>query len=56
MINAEQYTHIHMLGIGGVGMSGLAKHLVGKGITVTGQDLIESDITRDLSDSFSIDI
>lgn len=56
MTNAQHYKHIHMVGIGGVGMSGLAKHLRKQGITVTGQDLSESDITRDLSENFSVHI
>lgn len=56
MINPQHYKHVHMLGIGGVGMSGLAKHLVEQGITVTGQDLAQSDITRDLEQNSSIHI
>ena len=44
----KQY-HIHFVGIGGIGMSGIAELLVNLGYTVSGSDLVESDITRRLS-------
>jgi len=40
--------HIHFVGIGGIGMSGLARVLLTLGYTVTGSDLRETDITRSL--------
>jgi UDP-N-acetylmuramate--alanine ligase len=40
---------IHLLGIGGIGMSALARLLLGRGVTVSGSDKSESDITRDLT-------
>lgn len=39
---------IHMIGIGGIGMSALAKLFLLNGKQVTGSDLHASDITRDL--------
>ena len=56
MITADNYKHIHLLGIGGAGMSGLAKHLVSKGIKVSGQDSVTSETTLDLSTQYSISI
>ncbi|MBI2475168.1 UDP-N-acetylmuramate--L-alanine ligase [Candidatus Uhrbacteria bacterium] len=45
MFNAQK---IHMIGIGGIGMSALAKLFLINGKQVTGSDLHASDITRDL--------
>ena len=42
---------IHMIGIGGAGMSGVAEVLKNRGHTVTGSDLKESPYTRRLSDA-----
>jgi UDP-N-acetylmuramate--alanine ligase len=39
---------MHFIGIGGVGMSGIAEILVGLGFKVSGSDLRESDTTRRL--------
>ena len=41
---------IHMIGIGGTGMSGIAEVLVNLGYTVSGSDLRDSDVTRRLAD------
>ncbi|MDA3899827.1 MAG: Mur ligase domain-containing protein, partial [Spirochaetes bacterium] len=41
---------MHFIGIGGVGMSGIAEILINLGYTVTGSDLRESDITRHLEE------
>jgi len=38
--------HIHFVGIGGIGMSGLAHVLLKLGYTVTGSDLRETEMTR----------
>lgn len=43
----EDY-HIHFVGIGGIGMSGIAELLLNLGYTVSGSDLKLSDITRRL--------
>jgi UDP-N-acetylmuramate--alanine ligase len=38
--------NIHMIGIGGAGMSGIAEVLARRGHSVTGSDLKESPYTR----------
>ncbi len=40
---------IHFVGIGGIGMSGIAEVLINLGYQVSGSDLKESDITRRLA-------
>ena len=40
---------IHFVGIGGIGMSGIAEVLLNLGYAVTGSDLKESDTTRRLA-------
>ena len=40
--------HIHFVGIGGIGMSGIAELLINLGYTVSGSDLRTSDITERL--------
>jgi UDP-N-acetylmuramate--alanine ligase len=40
--------HIHFVGIGGIGMSGIAELLLNLGYTVSGSDLKSSDITERL--------
>lgn len=42
--------HVHMIGIGGSGMSGIAEVLLNHGFHVTGSDLQESEITARLAD------
>lgn len=42
--------HIHFVGIGGIGMSGIAELLINLGYTVSGSDLKLSSITRRLAD------
>lgn len=46
----KQWGKIHMIGIGGVSMSGLAEHLTHFGITITGSDGKESDNTKHLKE------
>ncbi len=41
--------HIHFVGIGGIGMSGIAELLLNLGYRISGSDLQESDITRRLA-------
>jgi UDP-N-acetylmuramate--alanine ligase len=43
-------THIHFVGIGGIGMSGIAEVLLTLGYRVTGTDLAESETTRRLAE------
>jgi UDP-N-acetylmuramate--alanine ligase len=40
---------IHFVGIGGVGMSGIAEVLLNLGYAISGSDLVDSEITRRLS-------
>ncbi len=42
--------HYHFIGIGGIGMSALAKILLQKGVTVTGSDVAASHVTDQLQD------
>ncbi len=44
----ETYKHIHFIGIGGIGMSGLARLFLHEGKKVSGSDINESDNTRKL--------
>src|SRR5215218_6225656 len=41
---------IHLVGIGGIGMSGIAEVLLTLGYTISGSDLSENDTTRRLRD------
>ena len=43
-----QRTRVHLVGIGGIGMSGIAEVLLTSGHTVTGSDLHDSEATRRL--------
>ena len=47
--NFKKYNHVHMIGIGGISMSGIAEILNNWGITVTGSDAFSSHITDTLS-------
>lgn len=40
--------HVHFIGIGGAGMSGLAEILLARGVRVSGSDLVPSDKTTQL--------
>jgi UDP-N-acetylmuramate--alanine ligase len=44
----KKYQHIHFVGIGGIGMSGIAELLLNLGYRVSGSDLRETDTTRRL--------
>lgn len=44
----KRFQHIHFVGIGGIGMSGIAELLLNLGYQVSGSDLVESDIIRRL--------
>jgi len=43
-----QNSKVHFIGIGGIGISGLARIYLEKGSKVSGSDLVGSDITRGL--------
>ena len=42
--NIKKYKKVHMIGIGGISMSGIAEILVNWGFEVTGSDRTDSDI------------
>ena len=44
----KKYNRVHMIGIGGVSMSGIAEILNNFGVTVTGSDLADSEIVKKL--------
>ena len=48
MINLSDIKHINFIGIGGIGMSALARYFHSLGIRVSGYDKTPSDITREL--------
>jgi len=43
-------TQVHFVGIGGIGMSGIAEVLLNQGYQISGSDLAESDTVRRLQD------
>lgn len=49
-----RHEEVHFVGIGGSGMSGLARILAADGVTVTGSDAKESDTLADLRREFAI--
>src|SRR3990167_4031376 len=44
----DKKVKVHFVGIGGIGMSGIAEVLLSEGYIVSGSDLVESEITRKL--------
>ncbi len=48
MIDLSKYRKIHCIGIGGIGLSGIAEILLSRGYEVSGSDMRESDITEKL--------
>ena len=47
-IFSENFNKVHFIGAGGISMSGLIKHLVSLGKTVSGSDLCKNSITEQL--------
>ena len=47
-IDFDTPVHVHFIGIGGISMSGLADILFSKGFTISGSDMNESELTRNL--------
>lgn len=45
-----QIRHVHMVGVGGIGMSSIASVLLARGYRVTGSDLSLSELTNKLAD------
>lgn len=50
IVNIKKYKKIHMIGIGGVSMSGIAAILKNWGFTVTGSDWVKSETTDKLNE------
>ena len=50
-MDLSQIKKIHFLGIGGIGMSALAKYFLFKGAQVSGYDKVETDLTKELSNN-----
>ncbi|MDD6311448.1 MAG: UDP-N-acetylmuramate--L-alanine ligase [Firmicutes bacterium] len=50
MINLSEYKKVHCIGIGGIGLSGIAEILISRGYEVSGSDMRESEITEKLLD------
>jgi len=50
----EKKLHIHFIGIGGSGMSGLASILLDSGYKISGSDIVTSKITKRLADKGAI--
>ena len=46
--NIKKYKNIHMIGIGGISMSGIAEILVNWGFNVSGSDRTDSEILHTL--------
>ncbi|MDX1685133.1 MAG: UDP-N-acetylmuramate--L-alanine ligase [Saprospiraceae bacterium] len=44
----DKWKYVHFIGIGGIGMSGLAKYFVKAGVRVSGYDRVSTEITRQL--------
>ena len=51
MIDLSKYKKVHCIGIGGIGLSGVAEIFMSKGYEVSGSDMRESDITEKLMDN-----
>lgn len=49
MVKLRKTRHIHFVGIGGIGMSGIAEVLANLGYEVTGSDLVQSETTKRLA-------
>ncbi|HME92487.1 MAG TPA: UDP-N-acetylmuramate--L-alanine ligase [Myxococcaceae bacterium] len=49
LFKSRHAAHVHFVGIGGIGMSGIAEVLLNLGYCVSGSDLKESEITRRLA-------
>ncbi len=46
----EYVKHVHLVGIGGAGMSGIAQVLINQGYEVSGSDLVASAVTEQLTE------
>ena len=48
VVPADRLGRVHFVGIGGAGMSGIARIMLGRGITVSGSDAKDSDLLGEL--------
>lgn len=48
MINIDHLKYVYLIGIGGIGMSGLARYFKSQGLFVGGYDRAETDLTKQL--------
>ena len=49
-LNFNEPIHVHFMGIGGISMSGLAEILLREGFTISGSDMKESALTKQLEE------
>jgi UDP-N-acetylmuramate--alanine ligase len=49
MLKVHAWQRVHLVGIGGINMSAVAKLLLAAGAKVTGSDIAETDITKELA-------
>ena len=54
MSNAWPPRRVHIVGIGGAGMSGMARYLAGRGCVVTGSDAVASTTLAELSTTMDV--
>ena len=47
-MDLKQFRHIHFLGIGGIGVSGIAQIMNDRGVEVSGSDMKMSTVTEHL--------
>ena len=50
MINLKDIKKVHIIGVGGIGISAIARLMISLGKEVSGSDLVDSDITAKLRD------
>ncbi len=50
VVPAEKLGRVHFVGIGGAGMSGIARIMLGRGVPVSGSDAKDSDLLAELRD------
>jgi UDP-N-acetylmuramate--alanine ligase len=48
MINIDHIKYVYLIGIGGIGMSGLARYFKNQGLSVGGYDRTETELTKQL--------
>jgi len=48
-MNVKDAKSVHLVGVGGINMSAVAKLLLAAGVKVSGSDMVESDETKDLA-------